>query len=591
MHQGDHNRPLEIRFWSGAEALAWCRANEHRWRELQRRCDDENPFLAPAFVSAWYAHYHARWTPVLATGDYADGRLAALMPLAHGAEDQILTAAGANQSEYQGWLCEPEWDAAFLAGLARRMDADYPGHALALQHIRAHEQVTALQGSPFGPRLDISVQHKPVFEIDLDAVAASEKKSGNRSKLKRLEAGGAIEAVRARDSEQLNKVIDAIADDYDFRQGATNAATPFASDTQKRRFHLEWMEAAPQEFYVLALRQQGRIIAGLIGTVVGTEVAVGIHSHAPELANCSPGKFLLHQAARDLGGTQVRRIDLTPGGETWKDRMASTSETVWSVRIHPNARARRRKQARATVRSSARRLGLREPAIAAARLASRLRSGTWRAALRRHLPTGRRELRVYGCALAGRSAPPENAGIRVNSTRDLVRLAQALEDRGLYDRRLFLADSAQRLKQGHWVYTRCENEVPVHHLWVAPLQSETFFSEIGSGFCYPQPGPVCYDAFTLPQARERDHATATLARALHELARRDGAEMAYVPVLAGNESLEGPVVNHGGTVVAALIRTRVLAWSSIRTVHGPEQSTAEPDTTLGTRTSGIASAR
>ncbi len=593
MHNDTSSSALDVRLWSGGQALTWCRRNERRWRDLQYRCGDDNTFVAPAFVATWYAHYHDLWTPLVAVGQLSDGRLAGILPLACDESNRFLTAAGANQCEYHGWLCEPGSEPAFLSGLAQRLGSGFPGYTLVLNHIRGRQRIAALQHSPFAPRLDVTTHRKPILEIDLARIAASEKKSGNRSKLKRLQANGPIETARAETADELSPLLDPIANDYDFRQGAANDVTPFAADARKKPFHLAWMEAAPQDFYALALVQRGRIIAGLIGTVIGDGVSVDIQSHAPELANYSPGKFLLYQAARDLEGTDIAKLDLTPGGDAWKDRMATGSEEVWSVRIHPSARARRLAHAYAASRATANRSGRRRPAAAIRRCTARARRATPRAILARltYAFADRSEYRVYRFSLPAHAFPRDNTAIRLNSTHDLVRLAQAIADHGLSTRGDVLVQASERLKNGHLVYTYRNDDVPVHHYWVAPRQSESHFTEINHRFRYPMPGPVCYDALTLPHARGGGYATATLARALVDLAHHHGADTAYVSTLAENKASERSITKNGGTLLVRLIRRKLLGWERVQYVHPTTGAFGQPGQCSGGSVSGVASGR
>jgi len=60
-------------------------------------------------------------------------------------------------------------------------------------------------------------------------------------------------------------------------------------------------------------------------------------AHAPELSAQSPGKLHLLQLRAFLGNDGMHLLDLTPGGDVWKDRFAQSHDTAFEVTPYRSA--------------------------------------------------------------------------------------------------------------------------------------------------------------------------------------------------------------------------------------------------------------
>ena len=110
---------------------------------------------------------------------------------------------------------------------------------------------------------------------------------------------------------------------------AYHIAPPFLqADPQKRKFHVDMFAAAPAENCVTVTYLDERPIAAFWGAVSGKTVHLGMVMHAPFLAKHSPGKLHLMQLSEHLLKEGKEVLDLTPGGEPWKERSANAHEEV-----------------------------------------------------------------------------------------------------------------------------------------------------------------------------------------------------------------------------------------------------------------------
>ncbi len=159
-------------------------------------------------------------------------------------------------------------------------------------------------------------------------IQASFAKKSNKSRFNRLKKLGKLEFRQLTDSTELERVFDDLIAYYDFRQGAVNHSTPFREDPQKRRFHTDLFASAQGEAYITATYLDERLIAAFWGAVSGKTVHLGMLIHSPFLAEHSPGKLHIMQLSEHLLKVGKDVLDLTPGGDAWKERFANAHDKV-----------------------------------------------------------------------------------------------------------------------------------------------------------------------------------------------------------------------------------------------------------------------
>ena len=169
--------------------------------------------------------------------------------------------------------------------------------------------------------------------------------------------------------------MDEIARNYDHRQEAMNDVRPFGDDQRKKDFHLRLLRAGVLHAFVL--RAGEAMVAAILSVKSDGFLSVGVLSHSAELAEHSPGKFGMLFLAREAVREGYQTIDLTPGG-AWKDRFASTHDTVTELTIRFSAMQARvvalREQALASTKQLLAVAGVTPQDIR--RLGARLKPGT-----------------------------------------------------------------------------------------------------------------------------------------------------------------------------------------------------------------------
>ncbi|WP_210485789.1 GNAT family N-acetyltransferase [Microvirga antarctica] len=301
------------------------------WMDLAEACPWATAWQSFGYAEAWLSVYGDTHEPLLVAQVDSSGTLTGLLPLAIGRHDGALVHVGAHQAEYQGWLARPEVSDHFIQQALSVLGETFPRGRLALRFLP--------QGTPVGwcattgLRVILQTQARPLLALGPEGgVEKSLKKKHTRNRINRLQRIAPLRFVELESREELERVIDAVADFCDLRQGALNASLPFRDDPHKREFWLRLMET-PGLAHASVLLLGETVIAAHVGPINRTSVALGVIAHSPFVADSSPGKLLVLMLARALGGKGFQDLDLTPEG-TYKERIADHADEVQSLAVH-----------------------------------------------------------------------------------------------------------------------------------------------------------------------------------------------------------------------------------------------------------------
>jgi CelD/BcsL family acetyltransferase involved in cellulose biosynthesis len=312
------------------------------WQELERRCPWATPFQSVHFVLTWLRHYGIRFTPVVVTLRGSDGSLVGLLVLADSLVGNSLVVAGAHQAEYQGWLALPEFRRDFIVQALKALDEVLPDRDLRFKYLPPELRVHDLLDLPlFHSRASLVTHSRPLVKLDEGEVEESLRKKSNKSRWARLQRLGSLAFDRIADPKAFAEIFDDIIASYDARQGGMKGVRPFAQDPCKKAFHLDLMRGEPNFLHVTATTLSGRVVAAHIGIVGRQEVHLAILSHAEDHASHSPGKLHLLRLGQLLSRAGTRFLDLTPGGDEWKERFANAHDEVQVLTVFRSATLKR----------------------------------------------------------------------------------------------------------------------------------------------------------------------------------------------------------------------------------------------------------
>ncbi len=542
------------------------------WQTLHGKCPHATGFQSNRFVSTWYDTYRLQWQPVLVRSAGLDESLVGLWPLAHDPVEHRLAQAGTHQAEYHAWLALPEAESEFLASALDALHRRFRLPAIRLKYLPDTGLVDKLRAVPeMENRLAVRICSRPLARLapdEVEATPAKKSKKSRQTRFNRLKRLGDVSFRRLSQPAELEATFDELMAWYDFRQGAVNNETPFHEDPLKHRFHRRLFAVAPDETHVTVTFLDGRPIAGLWGTESGDVLHIGMLIHSPFLAEHSPGKLHMMQLGDLLLAEGKHTLDLTPGGDPWKERFANAHDEVADVTVYRTRWGKRRAELLDQPRKWAKRclssLGL-SPSDARSALTKLRQTGP--AALLRKMgnwASEYREFRVYRCdrVLASGFARDERAAVNSFSAMLAFEPAESWQTR-----QAFLSNALSRIESGESAYTISIDNRLAHSGWLVRNQTESHVTEVQQKMTLPPGSVVLYDFYTHPDFRGRGLYRAMIKHMLCEAFSDPTAQHAYISVLAENLPSRHVIESIGFQYQGSLHRARRL---------GAERKWADP---------------
>lgn len=528
--------PMNISVLRGQEALQALDRAEfiERWSQLHADAFGVTVFQHPSYACTWYRSYQQDWEAVLAVAE-SDGRLLGLLPLALHRRSGQLVCAGAHQAEYQAWLARADDGAAFMAAAWPRICEVTKAERLRLRYLPTLDLQRQLEQGPLQAQLHSRVHARPLLRLDAEELRSSMAKKSNKSRFNRLKKLGAFSFKRLSDPQELDSLLNELTHCYDLRQGAVNHTTPFREDAHKLAFHRALFAAGAPASYVTVTLIDERPVAAFWGAVSDSTAHLGMLIHSPMLAEHSPGKLHVMQLSQQLLDDGIAVLDLTPGGDAWKERFANDHDQVGELTLFASAAAAAQSQSRERrleqIKSVLGRAGLTPDRLRAMLAAGRKLS--LGAVQRRisHWLGFERELRIYRAERALAQGKSASAQVQCNALDALL----AFEPGESWQTRdAFLSSALERLERGERAYTVCIDGRLAHCGWLVPRQERSNMSEVGQSLDFPAHSATLYDFYTHPDFRGRGLYRSTLEHMLADAFADEQTEFAYISVLADN---------------------------------------------------------
>jgi CelD/BcsL family acetyltransferase involved in cellulose biosynthesis/GNAT superfamily N-acetyltransferase len=515
-------RPLDIEWHSGRAAADLLSSIGPQWTELCARCPWATGFQSFWFAKTWYNTYQPIYKALIGVGRDRANNLCGLLALAVAADGKLV-ACGAQDAEYASWIALPEASDDFLGGALAKLWRMFPSGSLEFRYVPP--------GAPLGwcsPRANAVVvpRPRPLMRLDAAVLDSSLRKKSNKSRLSRIRALGPVSLVQIEDRAELERYIGRISAYYDLRQGAAYGALPYHADPLKREFQLALMNE-PGVAHVTVLKAGEEVVAAHLGVCSSDKVSLGVIAHAPASRRHSAGKLLLLQLGKTLSGQGYRYLDLTPGGDEYKERFSTEHDQTHIVSVS----ATRTRYWKSLVTAWLRFRLMPGFVLQLARQVRRQQLGPVSLCLRaardlRRWIFRREELRVYRCdtALGG-----PTSDFAVNRIEDLLlyRPAGPLDPTAAE----FLYQVYERLSNGDQVYTKVEGDRLIHCAWLGRRQAPGRDHSEGVGVA-AEPMTL-WDAYTHPDARGRGIHQASILQRLADAARL-GAHSVLVSIPASN---------------------------------------------------------
>ncbi len=536
-----------IRVHRGKEAVALMSdpAFRQKWAALYEACSYGTCFQDIPFVTTWYRSYAERFEPVLVAGEVEESSLNGLLTVALSKENNTLVPAGTDHAEYQVWLARDGQSDEFIESALNCLGREFPAAQLRFRYLPP--------GTPLAwcdrwtGQCHLRSVPRPLMSTRPgNTVAESLRKRSMRSRLNRLERMGKVSFNRIVDPEEFASALDEIIPFHDFRQGAAHLNFPFSSDRLKKPFYLAIMEH-PNLLHVTVLRLNSRIAAAHIGLRNKEQVSLGILAHSPMFSQYSVGKFHILLLGLCLQKEGLVDLDLTPGGEQYKERFASHHDEAYllDVLLRPSRVRQLRLHLGDPMRFNAfTRLRAREIVARVQHKAKWIKWLRMPGELIRQLKTAAwntKEICLYSCNRTGVEIAQPHTTIRRDCLRDLL-LFEPVEpwQQPQYE---FLREAADRLKNGCHVYTYVMDGRLVHYGWLLEKQEKCPITE-DLAFTLPPNSALLFDFYTHPNYRELGLYTKSLRHMFFDAAASDIRQIyIFVPK---NETTAGCVIENTG---------------------------------------------
>ncbi len=461
--------------------------------------------------------------------------LCGILCLAVSRDDGTLVFAGAHQSEYQSWASSPECDSEFPLAAVQRVRGEFPDKPLKFQYLPPGAPLDWLGDTRLRSRFVLIKKVRPLLRF-AQMSADSLNKANNKKRLKGLKKLGEIEFRRLTSADELEAVFDDFADFCNLRLGAMHDMEPFADDPLKRLFHLEMMRQ-PGLVHATILRAGNLLASAHFNMRDRKQLHLNLIAHNPILAKHSPGKFHVHMLSQMLIAEGYEELDLTPGGDPYKERFANAHDSV-SVLHFPATKVSRVKLMLQARGESWARSGLSAVGVHPAR-ARRLVGVARDSSLKDVVaPLARlgdcvhstRETKLYVRQIA---EPIAASGDGRLFRRDVINdLLNYRVPPGGLPRKRFLFEAMDRLEEGQHLYS-CVREGGLIYLgWVIERPSEVFVSRVLPGLTLPADSALILDLRACVPADGAELGPACLSAMLADLSHANGIQRAVMAVSA-----------------------------------------------------------
>lgn len=461
---------MNVQLLTGSKAI-YCINSldfQSRWLKLYNECSWATAFQHPDFITAWYGLYSSNFLPVIVFAHTDHGSLSGILALALYPNGKKITGAGAQQAEYQGWLQVQDRGEIFIVKAVQKIRTQFPQADIHLRYLPPGMPLDGLNKVDGRQNLFSLRPHaRPLMKIEAGAMEGQRNKKNYRQNYNRLKRIGEVHFERVLSHDDFIRIFDEVCFQYDFRQAAHFSNTPFFSDPAKKKFYLALHKKGLLHVSVLTVDRQ--VAASHIGLLTQRRaVHLAITTYNPELAMHSPGNLLLAMLGTKMSEEEMPFLDLTAGGDQYKEHFATEYDVVSELSIYSDSRRRFRNELFAGlvrfIKVNVPKTGYRAVDLSAAikRVQSAKLPGfaTVAAMLRRRLSERTCSLRY---ARSGSDQMVRDMYIGKNNLHDVCKFDSGGSSARYCD---FLRGVMKRLERSHSLYSYTQNDTLLIYCWV-----------------------------------------------------------------------------------------------------------------------------
>jgi CelD/BcsL family acetyltransferase involved in cellulose biosynthesis len=347
---------------TGNEALAFISSQIFLkgWDAVLQDCTWSTACQHPDFIIPWYQIYKDRCCPVVVTEQDHDGSVSGFLPLALIDGEKRLVGAGMVEAEYQCWVERPGNGNRFIRKAIDAIRTSFPKATLHLRYINVGTPVDWIGSLESRCFYRLQKHVRPLMKLSGPDIVARLNSKKNRTKINKLKRSGTLSFERVKDHQAFLASFDDICTKYDSRQKEKNSVAPFQDDPLKGRFYKELHKRGILHTTLLNVGNQ--IAAFHVGLISRNWLHLGINGQSSEFGEQSPGKIHLLMLGAFLHEEDFLMLDLTPGGDDYKETLATQHDTVYEFFLFPGylsfAKSQIKLSTRAWAKSLFRRLNI-----------------------------------------------------------------------------------------------------------------------------------------------------------------------------------------------------------------------------------------
>jgi hypothetical protein len=306
------------------------------WNELYNSCSWATVYQGKEFVSTWYQIYYGKYLPIIIKETQVN-KLTSLLTLAKDKKG-LIVGAGAGQAEYQVWLSKLD-GGNFIKKALLTLRKQFPGSDIKFRFIPGKTPLKWVETDLlWKKRCILRTYQQPLMIIDEINISNELKKKNRKNSINRLKRLGDLKFERITDTQNFVSVFDNLAAQFDFRKAVMYNKTPFQNDILKKKFLLALFDQNILHATVLKLNHE--IIAANVSSIGKNWMHLqGINTHAPSYAKYSPGILHFLFLADSLTEEGIEIFDLTPGGDSYKEHLATRHVSAYELSIPGNIKS------------------------------------------------------------------------------------------------------------------------------------------------------------------------------------------------------------------------------------------------------------
>jgi hypothetical protein len=527
---------------------------QHQWNCLYNDCVWATPCQSSGFATTWYEIYRESFQPVLvyelvsdrsqftsisqrlepSLGTQISTTLSGLLTLAISSDFKQLIVAGTPQAEYHTWLARTESGDTFIESAIEVLSDRFSGLTLTFQYLPS---LAPKQWLNRHQNSILITRKRPLMKLgNGENLRKSLKKTGNKSRLNRLKRLGDLRFKQLHTESELAAVFDEIIAYYDFRQGAVNNSLPFQNDPLKKSFQLALMRIKDLQ-HVTVLKVGDHVISAHIGLYDRQQCTIGTPVHSPFHAIHSPGKLHLLMLGLELVKQGIEILDLTAGGDAYKERSATDWDEVYVLNIFLGNRSWQKQKAELKLQANTVIKELRlATGIDLKAIPRFIRSIDWSQNFGSKLRHDRQN-NLYYYQAEMTEVVNKKPSIRRDFIGDLLKFQPVNSRETLQN---FLSKCLNRIEAQAHVYTWVENDCLLCCSWLVECQEKSIFTESGQEHILESGSVLIYDFYFHPIVTidMKNKFQALLEQMLDDTGSIYGTKQIYMTVLADDPRQE-----------------------------------------------------